>query len=278
MTFRDAEDAADHARWIVIGGERGPPRLAVPVPRGTPLTVGRAAGCWLVLPGEEVAERHAELLLPTGAGLKIRHLDGEGERETWINQASVIAGTLREEDTLRIGPYVLTLRRQDALPSGADHQAPETVIVTDEDVEEDEGPSLVGSMETDRQRGEGETGGRKLRVIISSVVILGSLFYLARTMLFPGVSSDMPTDVECRCPVDGTVFRAPWTEPLPQCPQCGHLVLGRIGMRKPAVAHAPTTRPSPRRDSAATRSAAGQGSETRNPGARRESGREGEPP
>ena len=207
---------------MLIGGSKGPPRLAVPVPIGVPLNIGQDTRSWLTLPGEGIDDTHAQMMLQEDARLRVKHVGG-ADGGTWINRARIHEGVLREEDTLIIGPYRLNLRRQGALPAAGSDGAPD-VILEDEASE----TALRGEAESHVSIIDAVAPRQTVRWVICSVMLLGAAGYLGWWMLSPHFSKDMPTGTLYRCPVDGSVFRGEWTGGPPKCPQCGALCLGTL--------------------------------------------------
>jgi hypothetical protein len=192
---------------------------------GIRLTIGRGAECWLTLPGEEVEERHAELMLQD-ARVRVKHLGRSGA--TWINRARIAEGVLRENDTLAIGPYRLRLGRQAELDNAAPailseglNEGPEDEPEADEEAAHDAVAETPGLIDEQAPR-------QTLRWTISIAATVGAMGFLGWWWLAPRFSSDMPSETVYRCPGDGTVFRAEWRSGPPKCPQCGALCLGSL--------------------------------------------------
>jgi len=222
--WSDPRGGADAACWLTVGGRTGPPRLAVPIPIAVALTIGGGPANWLAIPAEGVDERQAELRMDTPMRLAVRHLGGDGR--TWINRARVYTGVVKEGDALRIGPYHMRLASGAALVLDGEGREPDVVV------EEGEEPPPEGdSVAEDLGAAAAESGwtvGQKVRATACLVLILAAGVYLARTLVWPGVSADMPQETEFRCPVDGTRFRARWDDAAPKCPQCGQLCIGLL--------------------------------------------------
>ncbi len=239
LSFRPAGGGSDETRWLIVGGRTGPPRLAVPIPIGPPLKIGAGPDGWLVLPGDDVAEAHAELTLQADMRLTVRHLSGDGG--TWVNRAKIISGVVNEEDTLRVGAFFMRLRTQAALAAVDGADVPDVVVVEEEGgVDETyDDVETIASFKRPYEPSE-RSIGQKARRLVSVLVILGAGVYLARALIGPGVSPEMPQDTEYHCPVDGTVFRASWSVGTPKCPNCGQLCFGSMGHR-PKPIERPTT-------------------------------------
>jgi hypothetical protein len=250
LVFRDKSQSADEVWWLSIGGRKGPAKLAVPVPIGLQLRIGRSPQCWLAMPGDHIADQQAELQLHEDGKLTIQHLgDSAG---TWINKAKILSGVLHEGDRMFVGPYVLRVRRQAALTLAADAEDVPRVIVEDEDVEP------AGPQRADKGQGHEVGAGKRLdgaildesrgirfpiKAVLSIVGIVASGGFLARAIIWRPVSEDMPADTEYTCPVDGTVVRASWDAGPPQCPSCGTLCFGAMTYKAEPDPRAPATQP-----------------------------------
>ncbi len=241
FSFRHPNDKSGKACWLIVGGSKGPPRLAVPIPREKQLTIGSAPDGWLVLPSDDVAPKHADLTLRDDLCLVVRHVSGAAG--TWINRARILSGVVHEKDTLRVGPFVMALRKQSQLVEILAASAREIVIVEEEDSEFSEKPLARGAARgLDDAILVDETPKRptiRIAASIGIIILAGGL--LARTYLWPGVSQDMPSDTEYRCPVDGAVFRADWGAGPAKCPQCGQLCFGSLGFMKEPPGGRPLT-------------------------------------
>ncbi|MEE8384823.1 MAG: FHA domain-containing protein [Dehalococcoidia bacterium] len=207
------------------------------------MKIGRATDCWLVLPGDDVAEAQAEITLQTDRRLTVRHLGGDSG--TWKNRARIISGVLREEDILRIGTYLLRLRTQASLPEtdGAELQA---VVVVEENLaaEAPEDTETGEMLERSGQFADGSFGPRARRIVCIVIVALAAIYWVS-SMVGSGLSPDMPRETAYHCPVDGTVWRASWSAGPPKCPDCGQLCFGSISYQpkptsRPATSTAPT--------------------------------------
>jgi len=164
-------------RWLVVGGSTGQARLAVAVPRGVALTLGRSADAWLILPGDDVGETNTEIELQDDLRLSVKHLADDGA--TWIGRARIISGVLGREDEMRIGPYVIRLRTSGSLADGGTVNVP-GVLVDDIGDELDEPPEDYdrGDSLWRRIMPDGATRGQIARLWISVIAILASVGFI----------------------------------------------------------------------------------------------------
>ncbi len=251
LSFRPSGASPEETFWLAVGGSSGPPRLAVPVPLGITLKIGRATDCWLVLPGDDIAEAQVEVTLQPDRRLTVRHLGGDSG--TWINRARIISGVLRAEDTLRMGSYLLRLRTQTSLPKTDGADLPAVVVVEEELPAEAPGYTETGeSLEGSDQFADG-TGGGRARLVVCIVIVVAAAIYWVSSMAGSGLSPDMPLETAYHCPVDGTVWRASWSDGPPKCPDCGQLCFGSISYQPK-----PTSRPATSTAPAAAKTAARQ--------------------
>jgi len=233
----------EDVRFLLVGGSKAPPRLAVPVPVGVRLTIGRAAGCWLTLPGDAVEENHTELILQD-ARLRVKHVGPAGG--TWINRARIAEGVLREDDTLVIGPYRLQLGRQGSLPAAQGSDVPDVILEEEQPIEAVDEEEPQAATDEALSRADEQAPKQTLKWAVCIVAIVGALGSLSWWWLAPRFSKEMPTGTVYHCPVDGTVFRGEWRGGPPKCPQCGALCLGtlRYKSEKADGSAAVTTAPS----------------------------------
>lgn len=266
LQFAPSGQAKDQTLWLSVGGQTGAPRLAVPMPIGLPLTLGRSPKCWMSIPGDEIEDIQAEIQIGEGNRVEVKHLAGDSG--TWINRARVAAGVLSEDDKLRIGPYVLRRVAHSAVvastqaalepdveveveveadePPAAESRPSRTRRgrreTTDEDIDfrEEEAPASDGREELIDYR-EGWSGGQKIRLIVSIVLILAASGYLAKAFFFPTISNEMPDQTVFYCPVDGTAVHAEWTASAgaPICPNCGQRCLGELKYQAEVIAQPP---------------------------------------
>jgi hypothetical protein len=214
-------------RWLVVGGNTGPARLAVAVPRAETLKIGRAADAWLILPGDDVAGANTEVSLREDRRLSVKHLAEEGE--TWIGRAKIISGVLGCEDEMRIGNFVIRLRTSASLADGDAADVP-VVVVDDVGSDPDE-------LSEDYDRGDSlwrrilpadASRGQVVRLWVCLIAILTSAGFVTSVIYWPSVSEEMPIDTVYTCPADGTTFRGIWDDGPPKCPQCEQLCFGAI--------------------------------------------------
>lgn len=253
----------DAVSWLAVGGQSGAPRLAVPIPVGATLKLGRAVSGWLALPGEEIDETQTELRIEDDGKLHVKHLSGDGG--TWINRAKIITGILGAEDKLRVGPYVMRLMTQATVQESlAATIEPEVIVETEESDEAEAAPAarskrrraaladpevLIEEDEyeaTDEESDPGEkwSKGQKIRIAVSGVLILAAGCFLMRSFIWPPVSDEMPHETDFYCPVDGNVVRGAWTAAAgaPICPVCGQRCVGELKY-KPELLHPPADEP-----------------------------------
>jgi hypothetical protein len=252
ILFESQARGYDEPCWLLVGGEEGPARLAVPIPIATPLIIGGASEAWLPLPANGVDGAHVEVSLQRGARLGVRHIGDPGSA-TWINRARVASGVMGEADTLRVGPFRLRVTPQSRLLLAGMAAEPE-VIVDDEAPargaqagDEDEGDLILSTPGGPRSTRE------KLRIAVCAAIIVAAGGYLARTLVWPPSPPDMPADTEFQCNVDGTRFRAAWEGGPPKCPQCGQLCLGGVNYQ-PEKLHPPPATSAPTAGDATARS------------------------
>lgn len=241
----------DSVIWLTVGGQTGPPRLAVPVPVNVALSVGSSAAGFLSLPGEEISESHAELKIEEDGRLLVKHVAGDSG--TWINRAKIITGVLGKEDRLRVGPYVIRRQTTAALTEQASASLEPEVVV---EIEADEAPrkkpgrrrpindepEVIVEVEDEATsvdpptgdepdyREDGWTGRQKIRAGVCAVLILAAAGYLAKTYFMPSVSAEMPELTVFYCPADGSAVRGKWSSATgaPICPQCGQRCVGEL--------------------------------------------------
>ncbi len=103
------------------------------------LTIGRVAGCDLVLDDKKVSRRHARVLVERGV-VEIEDLGSSNG--VWLNESAVKRRMLRDGDELRIGnsKMIFRLPREDPLPAEPIISAPvkprsEAKVEVEEDVE-----------------------------------------------------------------------------------------------------------------------------------------------
>ncbi len=230
-------------RWLVVGGKTGPARLAVAVPRGVTLTIGRAADAWLILPGDDVADSNTEVELQDDLRLSVKHLEKEGA--TWIGRARIISGVLGDADEMRIGQYVIRLRTSATLEVGAPADVPD-VIVEEGYSDPDEPPEGYdrGDSLWRRILPAEASRGQIIRLWLCVVAILASAGLAVSAVYWPSVSEEMPDDTVYTCPADGTTFRGRWQDGPPKCPKCEQLCFGSIRYTAdPPAASQPTSGP-----------------------------------
>ena len=266
-------------KWLTVGGQTGAPRLAVPIPVGIGLTLGRSPSGWLSLPGEDIEDSQTELQIGEDGRVLVKHMAGDGG--TWINRARIVEGVLGEKDRLRIGPYVMGLLTHDAIIASVQASIEEDVEV---EIEES-GPKAArgkgkrsepeDDADLDREvrrasADEGDDGGlvdyqsgwstgQKIRMVVSVALILGVSGYLAKGYFFPPISEEMPSETVFYCPADGTPVKSEWsaTAGAPKCPVCGQRCVGELKYKSqvtPAAARAaqaPTTQAAASEKSAA---------------------------
>jgi len=221
-----ADGDEEGPRWLVVGGNTGPARLAVAVPRAETLKIGRAADAWLILPGDDVADANTEVSLREDLRLSVKHLAEEAA--TWIGRAKIISGVLGCEDEMRIGNFVIRLRTTASLADGDAMDVPVVVEDAGDDPDEpsedyDRGDSLwrrVLPAEASR--------GQIARLWVSLIAILASAGFVISAIYWPSVSDEMPIDTVYTCPADGTTFRGIWDDGPPKCPKCEQLCFGSI--------------------------------------------------
>ena len=112
MTTRSGSHGATTHPESVSGGGGGSARIVAvrwvfPVARTTPLleagTIGRDPECTVVLPGNDVSRRHAEV---RRAGVLPLVRDLGSRNGTWVNGAKIEERPLGPRDVLRIGEWV----------------------------------------------------------------------------------------------------------------------------------------------------------------------------
>lgn len=231
----------DPIHWFVIGGDGETAIQAVPIPLEIPLKIGSAAGSWIVLPAEIADDRQVDLALKPDAGLTVRHVGRDKAKGTWINQARILSGVLHDGDVLRIGPWTARLMAHSAVlamsrPVDCD------VVVEEEGYEEEAAADSAEPVYVDTAEA-GVPRTRTLRITGCIVVIFFAGLYLMRSMIWPGVSTEMPRETTFYCPADGTIFRAAWSAGPPKCPQCGQICLGPIRYKPESNSRKPTTMP-----------------------------------
>lgn len=238
LTFSSGEPAL----WLVVEGMNGTMTLAVPIPLDVPLKIGSAEGSWFGLPRDIADERQVELTLKPEGGLSLRHTGKDKAKGTWINQARVLSGVLHVGDVLKIGPWEARVAAHPVVLAMS-KQADRGVIV-DEDVQEEEDEKTAAAPVYDDAVETGKPRFSALRVTLCLVVIAFAGLYLMRSMIWPGISDDMPRETTYYCPADGSEIRASWSSGPPKCPQCGQLCLGPMRYKPVSNAPAPpTTKP-----------------------------------
>ena len=254
-------------KWLTVGGQTGAPRLAIPIPLGVAVTLGRSPSGWLSLPGEDIEDAQTELQVAEDGRVLVKHMAGDGG--TWINRARVVEGVLGEKDRLRIGPYVMGLLTHDAIIASVQAMLEDDVEVEVEVEVEDSGPKAKGGRGKRREADEdadlerevrrasvddddagglidyqsGWSTGQKIRMVVSVALILGVTGYLAKGYFFPPISEEMPSETIFFCPADGTPVRSEWSASsgAPKCPVCGQRCVGELKYKSevtPAAARA----------------------------------------
>lgn len=251
LSFLAKDRKIDDAVWLTLGGQTGGPRLAVPVPVGEALHIGRSVSGFLALPGEEIEEAQTELRLEEDGRLLVRHLSGDSG--TWINRARIITGVLGPSDKLRVGPYILRrMSHAEVREAATVRLEPEIIVGVDARDDEAEpsdfarsrrrgkkiGPEVIVEEETEDEIALSSepdadrrwTKGQRIRVALCGVLILAAGLFLARSFLWPALSEEMPRETDFYCPVDGNVVRGTWTAAhgAPICPQCGQRCVGQL--------------------------------------------------
>ncbi len=222
-------------QWLLIGGRKGPSRAAVPIPRDVKLSIGNTPAQWLTLPGEDIGDPHAEILL--GADDKLRVFHAQGHGGTWINTASIHEGVLRPQDSLFIGPYrlrVTTERPTKDMDAGADDRREPVIEPVSADRESTKTPLIVHDTDEVIPASKG-------RYIVAGVVATLAISYLGWWLIAPKFSKEMPSSTFYRCPADGTVVRGGWDDGFPKCPQCGALCVGGLRYKAEKSEVSPTT-------------------------------------
>lgn len=236
--------------WLALGGQTGPPRLAVPVPVGVAMRIGRAASGFLCLPGEEVEEAQTELCVEEDGRVHVKHLAGDSG--TWINRAKILTGIFGMEDRLRIGPYVMRLMTHGAVQQQLEVGIePEVIIEAEAEVEPrarrkpgrrrphdaepeviiEEADEEVVAPADDLSPEDGRwSTGQKVRMVASALVVLAAAVFLGRSYIWPPVSDEMPVETTFYCPADGIPVKGRWTAAsgAPICPQCGQRCVGEL--------------------------------------------------
>lgn len=222
-------------QWLLIGGRKGPSRAAVPIPRDVRLSIGNTPAQWLTLPGEDIGDPHAEIML--GADDKLRVFHAQGHGGTWINTASIHEGVLRPQDSLFIGPYrlrVTTERPTKDMDAGADDRREPVLESASEEGESTKTPLI-------RHEADEAEPVAKGRFIVAGVVATLAIAYLGWWLIAPKFSKEMPSSTFYRCPADGTVVRGGWDGGFPKCPQCGALCVGGLRYKAEKSEVSPTT-------------------------------------
>ena len=268
LQFAQSGQAKDETLWLAVGGQTGEPRLAVPMPIGLPLTLGRSPKCWLSVPGDEIEDLQAEITVGDGGRVEVKHLAGDSG--TWINRARIATGVLWENDKLRIGPFVMRLLAHNAVLAATQAALEPDVVVeieTDEappaesrgarkkrapveaadedfDFRDEQAPASDAREDLIDYR-EGWSGGQKIRLIVCIVLILAASGYLAKAFFFPAVSEEMPDQTVFYCRVDGTAGQGDWpaSAGAPICPNCGQRCLGELKYKAEVIAQPPKTPP-----------------------------------
>lgn len=237
-------------RWFVVGDEHSS-GLAAPLPLDAALKLGSASGSWIVLPGEAADARQVEMKLGADGGLVVKHVGRDKSKGTWINQARIYSGVLHDGDVLKIGDWSARLMAHGAVL--ALHRPVERDVIVEEPVDDEAPPPAESAVPIPLDAAESKrTRGRSLRIVVSLVMILFSGLYLMRSMIWPGVSAEMPRETTFYCPADGTVFRAAWSSGSPRCPQCGQVCMGPIRYKPESDPRKPqTTKPASRQTASA---------------------------
>lgn len=253
-TFRFAGESksVESVVWLAVGGQKGPPRLAVPMPREIAVPLGSSARGFLSLPGEEISDVHAEVKIEVDGRLHVKHVAGDSG--TWINRAKIITGVVGPNDRLRIGPYVMRiLTTREVTEMSSEEESPEVVVEEETETppprpgrrgraarsEPEEIAETAGAAEAEEDsptgdepdyREEGWTRGQRVRAGVSVLLIVLAAGYVAKTYFWPAVSAEMPEQTVFYCPADGTPVRGQWTSAsgAPMCPQCGQRCVGEL--------------------------------------------------
>ncbi|HKQ47808.1 MAG TPA: FHA domain-containing protein [Phycisphaerae bacterium] len=238
----------DPIHWLVVGGDNGSVTLAVPIPMEVPLKIGSANGSWIVLSKDIADDRQAELTYKKGGGLAVRHTARDKAKGTWVNQARILSGVLHDGDVLKIGPWAARLMAHPAVLALS--RTVDRGVVVEEEFEEADEPTTAPVVYDDAAVAD-RPKLRTLRVTACIIVILFAGLYMARFLLWPGVSEDMPNQTTFYCPADGSAIRAGWNNGPPKCPQCGQLCLGPMRFTPETTKRTPpTTQPTSKASSA----------------------------
>jgi len=111
-TIPAGEDAPVAPGWALYGTHG--PRAGVAVCFAARMSIGRAAGCDLVLDGGEVSTQHCELVPEAG---HVALVDLGSTNGTRVGEAVVRDATLRGGEVLAIGPHVFVLDRYPLPPA-----------------------------------------------------------------------------------------------------------------------------------------------------------------
>lgn len=265
LRFVTADDAGTNIYWILVGPRDATPTVAIPLIDGTPLGVGSDESNWLRIQGDGVEPQNTELRADRDRRIRVRHVGEEGR--TWIDRAAVLEGVLNFENELRVGEYVIHLTTTATLKRIAAADAAPVVIEGDADGAGDENGGYYEEEERaprSRQRGsyfEDWSTSQKVRALASVAIVVVAGIVTGRMVFFPAVSDEMPSDTYYACPIDGTKFRASWSDGPPTCPQCHQLILGAIDydaeptIPAPPAMTPPSTLPAPATSDSANPSA-----------------------
>ncbi len=231
--------SGDTVHWLVAEEDGPSTGWAVSIPLNVPLKIGSAAGSWIVVPPAMADDRQVELTLKPDTAALIKHVGKDKSKGTWINQARILSGVLHDGDVLRIGSWSVRLLAHSvvlALSKPIDCH-----VVPDEEHEElaetPAAPVFAGEQDV------GTSRTRALKITAMAVVTLFAWLFVMRSMVWPGVSTEMPRETTFYCAADGTVFRAQWSNGPPKCPHCGQVCLGPIRYKPEADPRRPTSMP-----------------------------------
>jgi len=262
--FRERDDDPGAIRWLLVAAAGNAPYVAIAIPRGEPLKIGKDQRSWLQLNDKSVDPAHAEIRLDPPSKITVKNLSTTGG--TWINRCKVHTGVLGESDEMRIGGYRLAPASHVAIAAGRraevsgvlietdDADEPEATDSNDVIVESDDAMpvDIVAADEENRDlisgalldQSEKATARRRWIWIACLVaVIVASAGWYLKTSMFPALSAEMPVETEYRCPIDGTVFRAAWSRDPPACPKCGSRAFGMMPERMTVILPSPASAP-----------------------------------